>query len=354
MKKRRNSWSRTWALSLAFLAAAVLVRAQAPDSLSNPGNILIADQFNNRVIEVDSRGNIVWQFGNGSNSAGPNSVVAPNDEERIGTNTLICGTGAPPGSESGCPQGCPDNRVFIVNAAGTIVWQYGLAGVTGSGPDELNTPVFATFTPAHTVLIADQANQRVIEVSEAKEILWQYGTTGLSGAGPDQLNNPNSAELLANGNILIADESNNRVIEVTRSKNIVWQYGMPGTLGPLNGAAFASRLSNGNTLITDANDNRIVEVTPKLKVVFEYSTKNCSPDDPSIPTRAVRLKNGDTLISGQFNETVIVVDSFGNLVRTIGTPCVAGRRRNQLNAPYDAKVVGDYTGLTPPPMPLQP
>ena len=29
---------------------------------NTPGNILIADQFNNRVIEVDRHGNIVWQF----------------------------------------------------------------------------------------------------------------------------------------------------------------------------------------------------------------------------------------------------------------------------------------------------
>jgi hypothetical protein len=28
---------------------------------------------------------------------------------------------------------------------------------------------------------------------------------------------------------------------------------------------------------------------------------------------------------------------------------VAGKAFNELNGPYDAKVVGDYTGLTPPP-----
>jgi hypothetical protein len=43
------------------------------------------------------------------------------------------------------------------------------------------------------------------------EIVWQYGMTGITGTGPNQLNNPNSAELLANGHILIADENNNRI-----------------------------------------------------------------------------------------------------------------------------------------------
>ena len=29
------------------------------------GNILIADQFNNRVIEIDAHHNVVWSFGDG-------------------------------------------------------------------------------------------------------------------------------------------------------------------------------------------------------------------------------------------------------------------------------------------------
>lgn len=312
-----------------------------------PGNVVIADQFNNRVIEVDPNGNIVWQFGDGSSTAGPTSVVAPNDEERVGSLTLLSGTGAPAGAEPTCPDGCADNRVMFVNPQGKIVWQYGQAGVTGAGPDQLNTPVCAVYLPAVShVLIADQGNQRIIEVTKSKKIVWQYGTTGVAGIGADQLNNPNSAELLANGHILIADENNNRVIEVDRQMNIVWQY--PATLDPslLSGAAFASRLPDGNTLITDSNNNRVIEVTPDGTATTIYASPNCGT--PALPTRAVRLSNGDTLISDQFNQIVVDIDSGGAVVRTIGTLCTAGSGPNQLNGPYDAKVVGDYTGLTPP------
>ncbi len=31
-------------------------------SVNEPGNVLIADQFNNRVVETDPNGNILWQF----------------------------------------------------------------------------------------------------------------------------------------------------------------------------------------------------------------------------------------------------------------------------------------------------
>jgi hypothetical protein len=338
--------------SSAALVAVVLacaVSAAAGDHYNQRGNILIADQFNNRVLEVDPQTHeIVWSFGDGSSTAGPTSVVAPNDFQRVGKLSLVAGTGAPPGGEPSCPDGCADNRVMLINESGEIVWQYGQAGVTGWGFNQLNTPVQNTYLPNGDVLITDQGNQRVIEVTPYLQIVWQQGMTGVAGSQFNQLNNPNSAELLDNGDILIADESNNRVIEVDRHHRIVWHYGSPnGT--QLNGAAFASRLPSGNTLITDANNNRILEVTPSGQVAWEYVT-NTRPGSVASPqpTRAVRLKNGNTLISDQFNDQVIEVNPKGKIVFTQGQIGVAGTGFDELNAPYDSKVVGDYTGLTEP------
>jgi hypothetical protein len=193
----------------------------------------------------------------------------------------------------------------------------------------------------------------VIEVNPlTNKIVWQYGRTGAAGCGANELNSPNSAELLANGHILIADESNNRVIEVTRDKAIVWSYGScSGT--ELSGAAFASRLPNGQTLITDSNNHRILGVTPAKKIAFEYQTTSQAgsldaANARPLPSRAVRLANGNTLISNQFDMQVIEINPQKKSVFSQGKLGVAGSGFNELNAPYDAKVVGDYTGLTPP------
>jgi outer membrane protein assembly factor BamB len=322
---------------------------------NRPGDILIADQFNNRVIEINREHQIVWSFGNGSTVAGPRSIVAPNDAERVGDFTLLAGTGAPPAPSATEPvceeKGCPDNRVILVNKYGRIVWQYGQAGVTGFGANELNTPVFAAALPGLRVLITDQGNSRVIEVNARHEIKWEYGAPGNPGSGPDQLSNPNSSELLANGHILIADENNNRVIEVNRKKEIVWEYGNPSDPSIINLAAFASRLPNGNTLITDSGNSRVLEVSKTKKVVWSYQTNTREGSIASpFPTRAVRLENGDTLISDQFNHQVIEVNHApkARIVFTQGMIGVTGTGFDQLNAPYDAKQIGDYTGLTPP------
>lgn len=340
---------KIWAGAAALVAASALSAQAQGNGFNTPGNILISDQYNNRLIEVDPNTNeVVWTFGDGSSVAGPTSVVGVNDAQRIGPITLVAGTGVPPGAEPTCPNGCPDNRVMLVDPNGNILWQYGQAGVTGSGPNQLNTPVQNTWLPNHHILITDQGNMRVIEVNHGRQIVWQYGQTGVSGDGPNQLNNPNSAELLANGHILIADESNNRVIEVNRKKQIVWSYGC-ASCTELNGAAFASRLSNGDTLISDSNNNRIIEVDLGGNPVWTYytNTRAGSVSAP-LPTRGVRLKNGDTLISDQYNMQVIEVDANQNIVWSQGTIGVSGTGFDLLNGPYDAKAIGDYTGLTPP------
>jgi len=365
---RRSGHARARrAPALAALAIAASIAwpigaaAEQDGEFNARGNILIADQYNNRVIEVDPESHaIVWRFGNGSDKPGPDSIVGTNDAERVGRFTLISGTGIPP-SPSGTPplpgcsdpgNGCPDNRVILVDPEGRIVWQYGVAGVTGAGPNQLNTPVQAVFLssfphhPGFHVMITDQGNSRVIVVDVEGNIVWQYGMTGSPGNGANQLNNPNSAELLENGHVLIADENNNRAIEVTIDMQIVAQFTAGGTL---NGVAFASRLQNGHTLITDSNNNRIVEVDAGDNLVSQYLTNTMPGSNPNpLPTRAVRLRNGNTLISDQYNERVFEITPEQRIVFQQGRLNAPGSGFDRLNGPYDAKVIGDYTGLTPP------
>jgi len=337
-----------------ILLSGTVSKGQSSSEFNRPGNILITDQFNNRVIEIDPAGNIVWQFGNGPGDTSANAIVGTNDAERVGNFTLMSGTGIPAGATTNCKRsGCVDNRVILVDSNGDIVWQYGEFGVTGFGPNQLNTPVQNTYLPTSgNVLITDQGNERIIEVRRTDNaIVWQYGENGVVGMGPNQLNNPNAAELLANGNILISDENNNRAIEVTHTtpSKIVATFTARGSV---SGVAFASRLPNGHTLLTDSNNSRIVEVDPNDKVFWQYFTNTRPGSNPSpLPTRAVRLANGNTLISDQFNDQVIEVNPSKAIVASYGIindPGFSPSTAIQTNAPYSAYVIGDYTGITPP------
>src|SRR5258708_15414335 len=342
-----------------FIGSAILLSVtastgQGSSKFNHPGNILITDQFNNRVIEIDPAGNIVWQFGGGPANVGPTAIVGTNDAERVGGLTLMSGTGIPAGASPACPSTCIDNRVLLVNHHGKIVWQYGTFGVTGSGFNQLSTPVQNTYLPQSNgddhILITDQGNNRIIEVRRSdKAIVWEY----------DGLNNPNAAELLTNGNILISDENNNQALEVTHTmpSTVVNTYTTAGGLA-FSGVAFASRLPNGHTLITDSNNSRIVETDVAGDVFWQYFTNNRPASNPSpLPTRAVRLAKADTLISDQFSHQVISVDMSvasgmsGGIVASYGTinnSCYNPSTAIEMNGPYSAYVVGDYTGITPP------
>jgi hypothetical protein len=164
---------------LAVLAAALfrtLAHAGSPSKadFNDRSNILIAGQFNNRVVEVDPDGNLLWQFGRGPNDFSAMSIIGCNDAQRVGPFTLMAGTGTPPNTvpNGTNTNGCPDNRVVLVNRQGHIVWQHGTFSV-------VNTPVQNTWLPNHHALITDQATQRVIEVDHDKNIVWQYAMTGI-------------------------------------------------------------------------------------------------------------------------------------------------------------------------------
>jgi len=369
MKKKNNpilKFSGAWCSALTIVGVMALASTALADNVSlnrhfnQTGNILIADQFNNRVIEIDPSGKIIWSFGHGPDDFSAKSIIGVNDAQRVGDYTLMAGTGTPAGVIPQAPDGVADNRVMLVDPFGNIVWQYGKFGQTGSGPDLLNTPVQSTFLPNFDVLITDQANNRIIEVNLQKKIVWSYPGSNKNDA--DQLAGPNSAELLENGHILIADQGNNRAIEVTREDKIARTFTVGGTA---NTVAFASRLDNGDTLLTDAGNSRAVEVDSHDNIVWQYFTDSDPLSVPApLPTRAVRLRNGDTLISDQFNNRVIRVSPGGAIVASYGLPLAGGpvdpfpfgnnagydthTSQNGLYSPYDAKVVGDYTGLTPP------
>src|SRR5579859_4287787 len=77
----------------------------APNGFNISGNLLITDQFNNRIIEVDRHTkHIVWSFGSGNPALcnpGSSSIIGSNDAERLADGmTLIAGTGVPVGAPS--------------------------------------------------------------------------------------------------------------------------------------------------------------------------------------------------------------------------------------------------------------
>jgi hypothetical protein len=229
------------------------------------GDLLFSDRMATMIAETTADGSPVWTY----TAADDADLQRPFSAQRITVGgqdlTLIADRWAA--------------RVFAVDAQKHVVWQYGTTNQPGLGVDQLEDPFCASYTSAGTVLIADNLGaSRVIEVRwsdysagapdngfTAGSIVWQYGAPGVSGSGPDQLEKPRSPQRLANGDVFMGDADGSRFFVVDRaSKQIVWQFGntdQPGSgLDSLRDPTYGVRLADGSTLIADTGNSRVLRV----------------------------------------------------------------------------------------------
>lgn len=401
------------------------------------GNFIIADTENHRVIELEGK-RIVWQYGNPENQPGAYGMEEgylsfPMSVERLDTgNTLIVDAG--------------NNRVIEVNEKKEIVWSY----YTNEGPEkfrvdapfrvfrlknyniliigetmvieveqvsnkiiwacpiaEITSKALFTITDqkikkanikhgtvnpylkmkekekeeeqarqaaiaekvkemlekkrklpdtsglkAHVavskgakllaleMVFAERNRNRVLKTDRKGNIPWKYGDSE-----NQKLLRPNFAELLLNKNVLISDTDLHRVIEVNIETNeIVWQYGTDGIPGDgpnqLNKPRSAIRLQNGNTLITDQGNTRVIEVNPNHEIVWEFG----GVSNLGGPFYAIRLRK-TTLITDWTNHVVIEIDNQSkNIIWQYGTSKKSGNTPGFLSYPeYATKLINGNT-----------
>lgn len=133
-------------------------------------SILIADQNNNRAIEITRDGHIVWQYNTGLQAVAFASRLPDG-------HTLIVDSG--------------HSRIVEINEQKNIVFQYFTNATSGSNPSP--TPSNAVRLVNGETSIADQFNDRIIIIDSKGNIVFQYGMTNMTGVGTSELNAPYSA-----------------------------------------------------------------------------------------------------------------------------------------------------------------
>lgn len=161
---------------------------------------------------------------------------------------------------------------------------------------------------AHDVQVLVNGNilinpRGVQEVTPDKKVVWEIGEPIVKHA--------EACQRLPNGNTMIADNGTHTIIDVSPDKQVVWKYEVPGQAN----MRMVRRLPNGNTLICASSNHVVLEVNPEKKIVWKYELP--------FPYLAVRLDNGDTLISsgagaGKKGYYLIQVDKNGKKVWKYG------------------------------------
>jgi hypothetical protein len=216
------------------------------------GSILVSEGSLSRVVRIDAAGSVVWHWG--YSELGAWSATARGSDVIV-TDRWAAGT-----------QG---RVVEIDQATGATVRSFPIT------PGFLEDPFFATPVGTDHTLICDGKKGkdsagndvpgcRVVEFDGAGNLVWWYGQLHVSGSGPDQLMSPKTAQRIpagyvGAGNTLIDDADSYRVIEVPTVQGAapVWQYST-SRYSPAFVPSSALRLADGTTLITDESNGRVV------------------------------------------------------------------------------------------------
>ena len=266
-----------------------------------PGNMLIADRANNRVIEVTPDHKVVWEF------------PQPGDLQ--------------PGQHFRWPDDAfyaPDGRSIVVNeeeshaivlvdyATRRIVWQYGFSERHGSAKGYLNGPDDAYMWPDGSISVADIRNCRVLLLDRStKTIKAQLGKTGVCAhRPPTTFGLPNGDTPLKNGHVLVTEIAGNWISELSWEGSLLWTARAPG----IHYASDAQMLADGNILLVDYwRPGQVLIMTPTGKVIWRYAPRSGSAmlDHPSL---AIQMSNGLIALNDDFRNRVVVIDPATNSI----------------------------------------
>jgi len=225
-------------------------------------------------------------------------------------------------------------KTAIIDESGKAIWEY--AGGTRDG----------FVLPSGNVLLA--FSNRVEEVDRQGKVLWSYQL--------DPVNREiGTAQRLYNGNTLITElGSKPRLIEYDQNeKKISLEVALqPETDNAHMQTRMARQLRNGNFLVPHLLAFAVKEYEPSGKVVNVLKT-----DLESIggrpaenwPFTAIRLDNGNTLISLTHGNKVIEVDQRGNIVWQVDNQNVNGLFKDPCGCQRLANgntVVGSHAATT--------
>ncbi|MEP6641002.1 MAG: kelch repeat-containing protein [Gaiellales bacterium] len=281
-----------------------------------PGDLLIADRGNNRMLIVNPVHRILWKFPNR-----PGQVHLYFDDD-----TFF----APGGRRIISNQEENHQIIEISYPSGKLIWSYGHPGVAGSSPGYLNTPDDAYALPHHLVIVADAYNCRVLEL-RGNRIVRSIGQAGHCAHDPPRYLGPvNGDTPLPNHDILVSEINGSYLDEFTLSGRLVRVYKAPVTY-----PSDPQLTLRGNILLADYTSPGAVVIlsrrTGRLLWRYRVTTGPGMLDHPSL---AAMLPNGMIALNDDYNQRIVIIDPRTNkIVWTYGHLGRPGAAPGYLNTP---------------------
>jgi hypothetical protein len=265
-----------------------------------PGPILIADEANSRLLVIDPEGRILWRFPQPGDLAPQQRFLVPDDAFFSANGGQIVAT---------------EEDDFVISvidiATRHIVWRYGVAGLAGSGPNELWNPDDAMLLPDGYLLAVDIKNCRIILVApQAHTIARQFGRPGACTHDPPAtFGSPNGVFPMRDRHYLVTEINGDWVDEIGLDGTVYWSTHPPGVSYPSD----TNEISPGRYLTVDYSDpGQIVIFNAAGQTLWRFAPTGL--DALNHPSLALPLPNGDILCNDDWNDRVIIVDPRTNRI----------------------------------------
>jgi hypothetical protein len=289
-----------------------------------PGDVLIADDWNNRLLIVDPQGRIRWEFPRPGDLAPGQKFLLPDDAFFSPDGRYIIATEE------------EDAVISVISIARhKIVYRYGTPGVPGSGPNHVSNPDDAMMMPDGMLIAADIKNCRLLLLAPpARHLHRPRKIIGGScwHSPPSAFGSPNGAFPETNGDYLVTEINGDWADSMSLHGRVQWATHPPGVAYPSD----TNEIAPGRYLTADySSPGQVVEFSSRGRLLWRFGGLNQ-------PSLALPLPNGDILVNDDFNDRVIVIDPVRHrIVWQYGHTGVPGSRPGYLNDP-------DGVDLTPP------
>jgi len=284
-----------------------------------PGNILVADSNNDRLVVISPKGQVVWT----KPRTGPGDAFL----SRTGKSIIV----TEPGSFV---------LLQVSVSDGKILYLYGHSGRPGSGANRLHDPQSAQELSDGRLVVADKSNCRVLFL-EPPRIHHPVATFGTPGSclhdPPKNLGYPEAVFPQFGGTGVVVTELNPAWVDVLSSTGTVLsELRVPGLSVPDDANEYAS-----DKLIATSHSHpgAVEEFDTSGRVTWSYDPAS-GAGELDRPTLAEVLPNGDVLVCDAGNDRIVVIDPQTKaIVWQYGHRHAAGRKPGYLHTPDSAILV---------------
>ncbi len=286
------------------MSLSALAQGTDPKTIPAPGKrLLLADYSTRRIAILAADGKVEWEH----------KIGDLHDLHYLPTGNILFQTNF-------------RQLVEVDPKTKQIVWEYDAGKSNGNAGKAVEVHAFQRLADGVT-MIAESGPSRIIEVDRAGKLLRQVK---LQVAKSSAHRDTRLVRKLDTGNYLVAHEGEGAVREYDGTGKVVWDYPVPlfgqkpkdghGPEGIGNSCFAAVRLKNGNTLISTGNGHSVLEVTPSKDIVWSLKQSDIKGIQLGWLTTLQVLANGNIVIgnchAGKNNPQLIEVNRDKEVVWT--------------------------------------